>query len=315
MLESTTDEREAMLHDSCVCLILKCKCKAWVKRSIYDHCSIATIYSNRCYIKLPISLAESGITKSRVNSYKDMACLDALNPHTSCAFAQCRRACYRFLVGAAMPLRVKSIRLNAPPIVLDQSTTRSGWLPALHEEYRSFWWIVRYWERWSVAQHTESDSGGFPFIYVESTLRVSVIVLTQSNLSWRDLSTPSPVWMKLYHHKICRLSHLCMWGLSISVHYFPIAMVIATAALSYYCSSWLSIKSATTSFDSSRNSVISYNNHHFHGVFYSEVYPRSLIWKLALALYMLHYDLVLVLWINCSIKARWLWLEGFGTNV
>ena len=222
-----------------------------VKWSIYDHCSIATIYSNICYFKLPISLAESGITKSRVNSYKDMACVDALNPHMARAFAQCRRACYQFVVGAVIPLRGKIIRLNAPPIVLEQSTNWRCWLPALHEEYRSFWWIIRCWERWSVAQHTESDAGGFPFIYVESTLRVSVIVLTQSNLSWRDLSTPSPVWMKLYHHKICRLSHLRMWGLSISVHYFPITMVIATVALSYYCSSWLSVKSATTSLDSS----------------------------------------------------------------
>ena len=91
MLESTTDKRETMLHDSCVCLILKWKNKAWVKWSNFDHCSIATIYSNRCYIKLPISLAESGTTMSREKVSQGMACKDASSPNTSYAFAQCRK--------------------------------------------------------------------------------------------------------------------------------------------------------------------------------------------------------------------------------
>ena len=78
-------------HDSCVCLILKWKNKAWVKWSNFDHCSIATIYSNRCYIKLPISLAESGTTMSREKVSQGMACKDASSPNTSYAFAQCRK--------------------------------------------------------------------------------------------------------------------------------------------------------------------------------------------------------------------------------
>jgi len=36
------------------------------------------------------------------------------------------QAYYLFVVGASGPLRVKSIRFNAPPIVLVQSTTRRG---------------------------------------------------------------------------------------------------------------------------------------------------------------------------------------------
>jgi len=36
----------------------------------------------------------------------------------SCAVAQCRRTCFRFVVGVAVPLRVKSVRIHAPPVVL-----------------------------------------------------------------------------------------------------------------------------------------------------------------------------------------------------
>ena len=155
------------------------------------------------------------------------------------------QACYRFVVGAAGPLRVKSIRFNAPPIVLDQSTTRRGRLPALHDETEAFdessdilgAMISRavHW-KWL---------GWIPFIYVESTLRVSVIVLTQSSLDVSDLSWPFRFgWKYIISGFAGSLIFACEASLSHCIA--PIAMAITVVAWSY---------SAVASFDSFRNSV------------------------------------------------------------
>ena len=119
---------------------------------------------------------------------------DASNPNTSCAFTQFASLLPIFSRRLVVPLRVKSTRFNAPPLVLDQSKNRRSWLPA-RCQVTTLLWIIRYAGCDDQSRSKlDGDLGGIRFIYVESTLRVGVIVLTQSS-HW-DLSRPSPVRMK-----------------------------------------------------------------------------------------------------------------------
>ena len=95
-------------------------------------------------------------------------------------------------------------------------------------------------------------------------------------------------------------------------------MVITTVAYSYRSSSWPSAKSATTSFDSSQNSVISLITTIFVVVLFGSVPSLSDLENGLGAIYVAVWPGTSS-WINCSIKAQWLipcammqMLNGFG---
>ena len=117
----------------------------------------------------------------------------------------------------AVPLRVKNIRFNAPPFLLDQSTTRRSWLPALREDFRSFY------ESSDVLDAVINRAANWMVIWVEflsSTLKVLcrwAWLFSHNPVSGRDLSRHLVRfgWIISSQDLQASISHLRMRGLFI----------------------------------------------------------------------------------------------------